>query len=96
LSRVKKNKWSKNNLDHFMVIPFGAPEVAHLVHQGFEPVVHGLWLLSLVKHEATELPLDRLPLGDLGNLIALVRGLEHVPILLCTLQPLHLIILLST
>jgi hypothetical protein len=26
-----------------MVIPFGAPEVAHLVHQGLEPVVHGLW-----------------------------------------------------
>ena len=31
-----------------MVIPFGAPEVAHLVDQGLEPVVHCLWLLSLV------------------------------------------------
>ena len=53
-----------------MVIPFGAPEVAHLVDQGFEPVVHGLWLLSLVEDESTELPLDRLPLGDLGHLIS--------------------------
>jgi hypothetical protein len=79
-----------------MVIPFGAPEVAHLVHQGLEPVVHGLWLLSLVKHEATELPLDRFPLGDLGHFVSFVRGLEHVPNLLCTLQSLHLIILLST
>jgi hypothetical protein len=42
-----------------MVIPFGAHEVAHLVHQGLEPVVHGLWLLSLVEHKSTELPLDR-------------------------------------
>jgi hypothetical protein len=79
-----------------MVIPFGAPEVAHLVHQGLEPVVHRLWLLPLVKHEATELPLDRLPLGDLGHLVSFVRGLEHVPNFLCALQPLHLIILLST
>jgi hypothetical protein len=79
-----------------MVIPFGAPEVAHLVHQGIEPVVHGLWLLSLVEHKSTELPLDRFPLGDLGHLVSFVRGLEHVPNLLCTLQPLHLIILLST
>jgi hypothetical protein len=47
-----------------MVIPFCAPEVAHLVHQGLEPVVHGLWILPLVEHESTELPLDRLPLGD--------------------------------
>ena len=78
-----------------MVIPFGAPEVAHLVHQGFEPVVHGLWLLPLVEDESTELPLDHLPLGDLGHLISLVRGLEYVPNLFGALQPLHLIILLS-
>jgi hypothetical protein len=39
-----------------MVIPFCAPEVAHLIHQGLEPVVHGLWLLSLVEDELTELP----------------------------------------
>jgi hypothetical protein len=58
-----------------MVIPFCAPEVAHLVDQGLEPVVHRLWLLSLVEDESTELPLDRLPFGDLGHLIPFVRGL---------------------
>jgi hypothetical protein len=58
-----------------MVIPFGAPEVVHLVDQGLEPVVHGLWLLTLVEDESTELPLDRLPLGDLGHLIPFVHGL---------------------
>jgi hypothetical protein len=79
-----------------MVIPFGAPEVAHLVHQGLEPVVNGLWLLPLVKHESTELPLDHFSLGDLGHLISFVRGFEHVPNLFGPLQPLHLIILLST
>jgi hypothetical protein len=57
-----------------MVIPFGAPEVAHLVDQGLEPVVHCLWFLSLVEDESTELPLDRLPLGDLCN--ALNLGVE--------------------
>jgi hypothetical protein len=79
-----------------MVIPFGGLEVAHLVNQGLEPVVHGLGLLSLVEDESTKLPLDRLPLGDLGHLIPFVRGLEHVPNFLGALQPLHLIILLST
>jgi hypothetical protein len=79
-----------------MVILFGAPEVAHLIHQGLEPIVHGLWLLSLVEDETTELPLDRLPFGDLGHLISLVCGLEHVPNLFGALQPLHVIILLST
>jgi hypothetical protein len=61
-----------------MVIPFGAPEIAHLVHQCLEPVVHCLWLLSLVMHEATELPLDRFPLGDPCHLVSFVRGFEHV------------------
>jgi hypothetical protein len=65
-----------------MVIPFCALEIAHLIHQGLESVVHGLWLLSLVEDESTELSLDRLPLGDLGHLISLLRGLEHVPNLL--------------
>ena len=32
-----ENKRSKNNLDHFMVIPLGAPEVAHLVDHRLEP-----------------------------------------------------------
>jgi hypothetical protein len=79
-----------------MVIPFYAPEVAHLVHQGLEPVVHGLWLLSLVEHESTELPLDRFLLGDLGHLISFMRGFEYVPNLSGTLQSLYLIILPST
>jgi hypothetical protein len=79
-----------------MVIPFCALEVAHLIHQGLEPVVHGLWLLPLVEHESTELPLDRFPLGDFGHLISFVCGLEHVPNFFGTLQPLHFIILLST
>jgi hypothetical protein len=55
-----------------------------------------LWLLPLVEHESTELPLDRFPLGDLGHLISFVRGLEYVSNLFGTLQSLHLIILLST
>jgi hypothetical protein len=42
------------------------------------------------------IPLDRFPLGDFGHLISFVRGLEYVPNLFGALQPLHLIILLST
>jgi hypothetical protein len=62
-----------------MVIPFGAPEVAHFVDHRLEPVVHVLRLLSFVKDESTELPLDRLALGDLGHLVPFVRGFEDVP-----------------
>jgi hypothetical protein len=62
-----------------MVIPLDAPEVAHLVDQGLEPVVHGLWLLSLVEDESIEPPLDRLPHGDLGHLISFMRRFEDVP-----------------
>jgi hypothetical protein len=62
-----------------MVIPLGAPEVAHLVDHRLEPVVHGLRLFSFVEDESTELPLDRLLLGDLGHLIPFVRSLEDVP-----------------
>ena len=62
-----------------MVIPFGAPEVAHLVHQCLQAIVHGLRVLALVESEPTELPLDRLPLGDFGHLISFVCGLEYVP-----------------
>jgi hypothetical protein len=61
-----------------MVILFCAPEVTHLIHQGLEPVVHGLWLLSLVEDESTELPLDRLPFGYLGHLVPFVRRFEDV------------------
>jgi hypothetical protein len=62
-----------------MVIPFGAPEVAHLVHHGLEPVVYGLWLFSFVEDESTELALNRLSLGDLCHLVPFVRGFEDVP-----------------
>jgi hypothetical protein len=74
-----KYEGSKNNLDHFMVIPFGAPEVAHLVHHGLEPVVHGLRLFPFVDHESTEFSLDRLALGDLGHPVPFVRDFEDVP-----------------
>ena len=79
-----------------MVIPFGAPEVAHLVDQGLEPVVHVLWLLSFAKPEPTELPLDRFPLGDLCELVSLVRGFEHIPNFFGAFQPLNFVVLLST
>jgi hypothetical protein len=74
-----KNKRSKNNLDHFMVIPLGAPEVANLIHQGLEPIVHRLRLFSLVEDELIEFSLDHLALGDLGHLIPFVRRFEDVP-----------------
>jgi hypothetical protein len=78
-----------------MVISLGAPEVAHLVHHGLEPVVHCLWLFSFVEDESTKFALDRFVLGDLGHLVPFVRGLEDVPNLFGVLQPLHLVILLS-
>ena len=62
-----------------MVIPLGALEVAHLVDHCLEPVVHGLQLFSFVEDEPTELPLDRLVLGDLGHLVPFMRGFEDVP-----------------
>jgi hypothetical protein len=61
-----------------MVIPFGAPEVAHLVRHGLEPVVHGLRLFPFVEDKSTEFSLDRLALGDLGHLVPFVRGFEDV------------------
>jgi hypothetical protein len=62
-----------------MVIPLGAPEVAHLVGHRIEPVVHGLRLFFFVEDESTELLLNCLSLGDLGHLVSFVRGLEDVP-----------------
>jgi hypothetical protein len=62
-----------------MVIPFGAPEVVHLVDHCFEPVVHCLWPLSFVEDESTELSLDRLALGDFGHLVPFMRRFEDVP-----------------
>jgi hypothetical protein len=68
-----------------MVIPFCAPEVSYLVNQGLEPVVHCLWLLSLVEDEPTKFSLDRFALGDLGHLVPFVRRLENIPNLFGTL-----------
>jgi hypothetical protein len=79
-----------------MVIPFGAPKVAHLVHHCLEPVVHGLRLFPFVEDESIEFSLDRFTLGDLGHLIPIVCGFEDVSNFFGVLQPLDLIILLST
>jgi hypothetical protein len=79
-----------------MVIPFCAPEVTHLIDHRLDPVVHGLRLFPFVEDESTELSLDRFVLGDFGHLVPFVRGFEDVPNFFGVLQPLHLIILLST
>jgi hypothetical protein len=79
-----------------MVIPFGAPEVADLVDHRLEPVVHCLWLLFFVEDELTEFSLDRFTLRDFGHLIPFMRRFEDVPNFFGTLQPLHLVVLLST
>jgi hypothetical protein len=62
-----------------MVIPLGAPEVAHLVDHRPEPVVLGLWLFPFVEDKSTEFSLDHFALGDLGHLVPFVCGLEDVP-----------------
>jgi hypothetical protein len=89
LSGLTKNKRSKNNLDHFMVIPHGALEVADLVDHCFEPVVHCLWLLSFVEDKLTEFSLDRFALGDFGYVVPFMRRLEAFQISLAfsTLAP---------
>ena len=79
-----------------MVIQLGAPEVADLVHHRLEPVVHCLWLFSLVEDEPTEFSLNRFVLGDFGHFIAFIHRLEDVPNLFGTLQPLHFVVLLPT
>jgi hypothetical protein len=79
-----------------MVIPFCAPEVAQLIHHCLEPVIHCLQLFSFVEDELIEFSLDRLVLGDLGHIVPFVRRFEDVPNFFGVLQPLHLIILLST
>jgi hypothetical protein len=62
-----------------MVIPLGAPKVAHLVHHCLELVVHSMRLFPFVEDEWTKLSLDRLPLGDLGHLVPFVRHFEDDP-----------------
>ena len=85
LSRIKKYEGSKNNLDHLMVIPFCALEVAELFDHRLEPVVHCLWLLPFVEDESTGFSLNRFTLGDLGHLVPFVHGFEDVPNLFGTL-----------
>jgi hypothetical protein len=70
-----------------MVIPFGAPEVAHLVHHCLEPIVHGLRLFSFVEDESIEFSIDRFALGDLGHLVPFVHGFEDIPISLAFFNP---------
>jgi hypothetical protein len=79
-----------------MVIPLGAPEVADLVHHRLDPVVHCLWPFSFVEDEPTEDSLNHFPLGDLCHFIPFMPRLEDVPNFFGTLQPLHLVVLLST
>ena len=62
-----------------MVIPFCAPEVAHLVDHCFEPVVHCMWLLFFVEDESIELSLDHLALSDFGHLVPFMRRFEDIP-----------------
>jgi hypothetical protein len=62
-----------------MVIPLGAPVVAHLIDHIFEPVVHYLRFFSFVEDESTEFSLNRLTFGGLGHLVPLVRRFEDVP-----------------
>jgi hypothetical protein len=76
---LQKNKRSKSNLDHFMVIPLSAAEVVHLIDHCFEPVIHCLCLLSFVEDQSTELSLDRLALGDFGHLVPFMRRFEDIP-----------------
>jgi hypothetical protein len=79
-----------------MVIPLGAPEVAHLVDHRLEPVVHCLRLHSFVEDESTEFSLNRFTLSDFGHLVPFMRCFEDVPNFFDTFQPLHLVILHST
>jgi hypothetical protein len=55
-----------------------------------------LWLLSFVEDESTEFSLDRFALGDFGHLVPFMRHFVDDPNFFGNLQPLHLVILLST
>jgi hypothetical protein len=79
-----------------MVIPLGAPEVADSIDHRLESVVHCLWLFSFVEDELIEFSLDRFTLDDFGHFVPFIRRLEDVPNFFGTLQPLHLVVLLST
>jgi hypothetical protein len=79
-----------------MVIPLGAPKLAHLVDHRLKPDIHCLWLLSFVEDESIEFSLDRFAFGDFGHLVPFMRRLEDVPNFFGIFQPLHHVILLST
>ena len=79
-----------------MVIPLGAPEVTDLVDHRLKPVVHCLWFLSFVEDESIKFSLDHFALGDFGHLFPFMRRLEDVPNFFDIVQPLHLVVLLST
>jgi hypothetical protein len=79
-----------------MVIPLGAPKVGDLVHHRLELVVHCLWLFSFLEDELTEFSLDHFALGDFGHFVPLMRCFEDVSNFFGILQPLHLVVLLST
>jgi hypothetical protein len=87
LSRIAKYEGSKNNLNHFMVVPFGAPEVAHLVDHHLEPVVHGLRLFPFVEDESTEFSINRFVFGDLGHLVPLCTVLRTSQISMAVINP---------
>jgi hypothetical protein len=55
-----------------------------------------LWLFSFVKDESTEFSLDRFTLDDFGHIIPFMRRFKGIPNFFGTLQPLHLVVLLST
>jgi hypothetical protein len=67
-----------------------------MVHHCLELVVHVLLLLSFIEDEPSQLSLDHLPFGDLGDFVTFVRHLEDVPNLLSALQPLHFVVPFST
>jgi hypothetical protein len=55
-----------------------------------------LWLFSFLEDELTEFSLDHFALGDFGHFVPLMRCFEDVSNFFGTLQPLHLVVLLST
>jgi hypothetical protein len=55
-----------------------------------------LWLFSFVEDESTEFSLYRFTLGDFGHFVPFMRRFEDVSNFFGTLQPLHLVVLLST
>jgi hypothetical protein len=68
-----------------VVVPLGSLKVEDLVHHSLKSVVHSLELFSFVEDEPSELSLDHLSLGDLGDPVTFMHRLKHIPNLLCAL-----------